>query len=88
MPSIASLAPWPEAWEEAVAVASGATLVELGGLGAATLTSTLAGGLDLEPLETTREKLSVAGPTGAVKVGLAAVVLESVTGVPAVWAHL
>jgi hypothetical protein len=69
------LASWPETWEEAVAVASGATLVVAGLLGAATETVTLSGALVREPSETRSEKVRVAGPAGAEKVGFAALAL-------------
>ena len=48
---------------------------------------TLAGLLLLVPLFTTRWKLRVLGLAGAVKVGLAAVLLDRVTAVPPVWVH-
>ena len=52
-----------------------------------TVMVTVAGVLLTCPSLTTRRKVSVAGPAGAVKVGLLAVLLERVTGVPAVWVH-
>ena len=52
-----------------------------------TVTVTVDGVLLTFPSLTIRRKVRVAGLAGAVKVGLAAVVLERVTGVPAVWVH-
>ena len=54
---------------------------------ACTVMVTVEGVLVTCPSLTTNWKVRVAGLAGAVKVGLAAVVLERVTGVPAVWVH-
>ena len=54
---------------------------------ACTVMVTVEGVLLTCPSLTTSWKVRVAGLAGAVKVGLLAVVLERVTGVPAVWVH-
>jgi hypothetical protein len=84
-PSIAALASWPvEVFcEDAVAVATNATFVSVP-TGAATVIVTVEGALDCEPFDTTSEKVSEAGPAGAVKVGFTIVVLDNVTAEPAV----
>ena len=53
--------------------------------GAFTVIVTLDGLLFTRPSFTTSWNVSVAGPVGAVKVGLTAVVLDKVTVGPAVW---
>ena len=71
-------------WEEAVAVAKSATLVPEPA-GALTVMVTREGLLVWVPLDTVNEKVSVAGPAGAVKVGCTALALDSVTVGPTVW---
>jgi hypothetical protein len=65
--------------DDAVAVASGATSVT-----EPTVIVTVEGALVSEPFDTVSEKVSVAGPVGAVKVGSTTVALDNVTAVPAV----
>ena len=82
-PSIALAAPWPEAAEDAVAVAVRAR----SGAAVLTVIVTVAGLLLAVPLLTTSWKVRVAALDGAVKVGWATVLLDNVTAVPPVWLH-
>jgi hypothetical protein len=67
-------------------VASRATLAVAGA--AWTSTETVAASLVWVPSETTSEKVSVAGPAGAVKVGLAVLAPLRMTAGPAAWVQL
>ena len=72
-------------WDDALALASGATLVNVPG--AATVIVTVADALRRGAVRHREREVRVAEPVGAVKVGATAVVLDSVTAGPAVWVH-